>query len=195
MFERFTQEARTVVVGAQQEARSLGHGWIGTEHLLLSVLADASSDTATALGRLGLDHETVRERLVSELGSGVGDDEALRDLGIDLAEVRRRVEERFGPGALADRPDGRRGWWPAGRRKRRQRCDGPTGHIPFDPQAKKALELALREALAAHDRDIRSTHLVLGLMRQPGMATRLVTALGVEPGDVRKAVLDLSQAA
>ena len=37
MFERFTTGAREVVVGAQTEARALGHGWIGTEHLLLAV--------------------------------------------------------------------------------------------------------------------------------------------------------------
>ena len=40
MFERFTQEAREVVVLAQEEARALGHNYIGTEHLLLALVAD-----------------------------------------------------------------------------------------------------------------------------------------------------------
>jgi ATP-dependent Clp protease ATP-binding subunit ClpC len=39
MFERFTDSARRIVVLAQQEARDLGHGWIGTEHLLLALFA------------------------------------------------------------------------------------------------------------------------------------------------------------
>ncbi len=38
-FARFTPEARGAVVVAQEEARALGHGHVGTEHLLLGVLA------------------------------------------------------------------------------------------------------------------------------------------------------------
>jgi ATP-dependent Clp protease ATP-binding subunit ClpC len=40
MFERFTDRARRVVVLAQEEARILGHNWIGTEHLLLGLLRE-----------------------------------------------------------------------------------------------------------------------------------------------------------
>ena len=39
MFERFTASARQIVVRAQSEARELGHGFIGCEHLLLALLA------------------------------------------------------------------------------------------------------------------------------------------------------------
>ena len=39
MFERFTSEARGTVTGAQAEARRLHHTHIGTEHLLLALLA------------------------------------------------------------------------------------------------------------------------------------------------------------
>ena len=39
MFERFTSRARRVVVLAQEEARLLNHNYIGTEHLLLGILA------------------------------------------------------------------------------------------------------------------------------------------------------------
>ncbi|HJY55856.1 MAG TPA: Clp protease N-terminal domain-containing protein, partial [Streptosporangiaceae bacterium] len=38
MFERFTNQARRVVVLAQEEARMLDHNYIGTEHLLLGLL-------------------------------------------------------------------------------------------------------------------------------------------------------------
>jgi ATP-dependent Clp protease ATP-binding subunit ClpC len=40
MFERFTEPARRVVVLAQDEARLLRYGYIGTEHLLLSLLRE-----------------------------------------------------------------------------------------------------------------------------------------------------------
>ncbi len=194
MFERFTESARAVVVGAQSEARSLGHGWIGTEHLLLAVLADESSGVTSALHGLGLDVGRVRAQVLAEVGAGVDDEAALRDLGIDLGAVRQRVEQAFGPGAL-DAPPPRRG-----RRFLRSRrppvpCGPPSGHIPFTARAKKSLELALREAAAQHSRDIRATHLVLGLMREEGLAARVVTRLGVPPDAVRQAVLDLGRAA
>jgi ATP-dependent Clp protease ATP-binding subunit ClpA len=195
MFERFTEEARAAVVQAQTEARSLGHGWIGTEHLLLAVLADESSGVTRALGGLGLDAARVRQQVLAEIGAGVDDDTALADLGIDLEAVRRRVEERFGPGAL-DSPAPRRRRRLLGRRRRPPvPCGSPSGHIPFTPRAKKSLELALREALAAKSRDIRTTHLVLGLMREEGLAAAVVTRLGVRPDAVRQAVLDLGRAA
>jgi ATP-dependent Clp protease ATP-binding subunit ClpC len=41
MFERFTERARQVIVLAQEEARTLWHNYIGTEHLLLGLLREA----------------------------------------------------------------------------------------------------------------------------------------------------------
>ena len=196
MFERFSDEARGVVVRAQQEARALGHGWIGTEHLLVAALADIDSPVARALGRLGLTADAVRARVLQEVGPGPGDDDAaLRDLGIDLDVVRRRVEERFGPGALD-----RAGPAPGGRRRRLRRrrhacTEGERGHIPFTPRAKKALELSLREALTHRRKEIRLADVVLGVMRTDGLAAGVVTRLGVPPDAVRRAVLDLDRAA
>jgi ATP-dependent Clp protease ATP-binding subunit ClpA len=199
MFERFTEEARTVVVLAQGEARSLGHGWIGTEHLLLAALGDERSDVTRALGALGLDAGTVRARVLQEVGTGVDDGTALRDLGIDLDVVRQRVEERFGQGALDGNGRGSRRWrW----RRRRERlagslgsCPPGPGHIPFTCRAKKSLELSLREALAQQSKEITAAHLVLGMMRADGLAAGVVSRLGVKPDDVRRAVLDLGRAA
>jgi len=181
MFERFTQSAREVVVGAQQEARALGHCWIGTEHLLIAAVS-RPGEAAGTLRRLGITAAALTAALTDQLGDGHDDTTALRDLGIDLEAVRRRVEERFGAGAL-DPPvgSGRRRPWLL--RRRRQ-------HIPFTAEAKRALELALREALSLRDKEIRVEHLVLGLMRSDGLAAGLVTRLGAAPGDVRRAVLD-----
>jgi ATP-dependent Clp protease ATP-binding subunit ClpA len=196
MFERFTAEARAVVVEAGVEARTLGHGWVGTEHLLLGVLADRSSDVARALRDLGIDAGRVRAQVLAEVGAGVDDETALRDLGIDLRDVRRRVEERFGAGALDRNPPPRRRLRLLPRRRRRRvLCPNPSGHVPFSPRAKKSLELALREALATKSREIRTTHLVLGLMREDGLAAAVVTRLGVRPDAVRRVVLDLGRAA
>ena len=55
MFERFTMRARRAVVLAQEEARALHHGRIGTEHLVLGLLHEGEGRAAQALGALGLD--------------------------------------------------------------------------------------------------------------------------------------------
>ena len=54
MFERFTERARQVVVLAQDEARALGHDYIGTEHLLLGLLREADGLGARTLNSLGV---------------------------------------------------------------------------------------------------------------------------------------------
>jgi ATP-dependent Clp protease ATP-binding subunit ClpC len=74
MFERFTDRARLAVVQAQEEATTLDHNYLGTEHLLLS-----------------LTHESVG-------GSGA---KALKSLGISLEAVRLRVAEAIGRGEQA----------------------------------------------------------------------------------------------
>jgi ATP-dependent Clp protease ATP-binding subunit ClpA len=186
MFERFTEGARQVVVDAQAEARGLRHGWVGTEHLMLAFLRDGSP-LAGALTPLGLTYELARQEVATLTAAATSDsDAALRDLGIDVDEVRRRVEASFGPGALADPP--REGRWRRVRVSRRRR-EG-KGHIPFTAEAKKALELSLREALQLDSREITASHVVLGVVRAGGQATVVMNRLGVEPAAVRRAVLD-----
>ena len=54
MLERFTDEARRVLVLAQEEVRTLYHNHIGTEHILLCVIHEGESAAATALEPLGV---------------------------------------------------------------------------------------------------------------------------------------------
>lgn len=72
MFERFSEEARQVVVLAQEEARGLWHNYIGTEHLLLGLLReeDRVDDPAKPLSSLGVTLEGARERVVRIVGRG-----------------------------------------------------------------------------------------------------------------------------
>ena len=71
MFERFTDQARRVVVLAQDEARMLGHNYIGTEHILLGLLSEGEGLAAQALRALEITLEAAREQ-VSEIGEGTG---------------------------------------------------------------------------------------------------------------------------
>lgn len=70
MFERFSDRARRVVVAAQQEARALGHDYIGTEHLLLGLIHEGGGVGAKALESLGIGADGLRERVVTIVGTG-----------------------------------------------------------------------------------------------------------------------------
>ena len=143
MFERFTRGAREAVERAQDEARAIGSPSIGTAEMLLGV-AGGDGPGARALAAQGATYDALRARVVS----GGLDGDALASIGVDLDEIRRRAEANFGPGAL----------------ERRRRPKG--SHVPFTPEGKKALELALREAIALGDkRDRRRARAARGAAR------------------------------
>ncbi|GAA4918932.1 UvrB/UvrC motif-containing protein [Stackebrandtia albiflava] len=60
MFERFTDRAQRVIVMSQEEARSLRHRQIGTEHLLLAMLREGEGVAATSLQAHGFDYDRTR---------------------------------------------------------------------------------------------------------------------------------------
>jgi ATP-dependent Clp protease ATP-binding subunit ClpA len=141
MFERFTDRARRVVVLSQEEARLLRHPYIGTEHILLGLVREGEGFAARSL----------------------------EALGVDLAGVRRKVEEIVGEGD-----------------------DHPSGHIPFTPRSKKVLELALREALQLGHNYIGTEHILLGLVREgEGVAAQVLVALGADLSSVRRKVIEV----
>jgi ATP-dependent Clp protease ATP-binding subunit ClpC len=70
MFERFTDRSRRVVVLAQEEARMLGHGHIGTEHLLLGLLHEQSGIASLVLRSAGITIEAARVRVAEIIGPG-----------------------------------------------------------------------------------------------------------------------------
>jgi hypothetical protein len=149
MFERFTDTARHVVVQAQDDARRLGHNYIGCEHLLLA--AAAAGEPASAVLR---DHGVTPDRVEAEILRSIGrgqtadplgglDRQALAFIGIDLDAVRARIEAAFGPDALTRAVPAacrRRGpAWGKGplaeltrrRRRRRARRNAPLPAGPF----------------------------------------------------------------
>jgi ATP-dependent Clp protease ATP-binding subunit ClpC len=144
MFERFTDRARRVVVLAQEESQRLSHNYIGTEHLLLGLLAEQEGVAARAL----------------------------ESLDVTLTAAREQVEEIIGPGQQK-----------------------PQGHIPFTPQAKKILELSLREALTMGSEVIDTQHLLFGLIDEgDGVGAQILQRLGATAQAVREAVARLIDA-
>jgi ATP-dependent Clp protease ATP-binding subunit ClpA len=191
MFERFTADARTVVVTSQAEARRLGHNFIGTEHVLLGLLRVENSAIARALAGDGVDTDFVRADIVRRVGPhppGVSnaaieqeDAEALKAIGIDLAEVRKAIEATFGEGALRlprDNAPKKRGLF--------ARNYATGGHIPFSSRNKKVLELSLREALRLEQKFIAPEHIMLGLLREgQGLAVQILAEKGVDLARLR----------
>ncbi|MEU1607570.1 Clp protease N-terminal domain-containing protein [Micromonospora matsumotoense] len=184
MFERFTDRARVVVRSAVEQAQRDGRRPVGTEHLLLAVLADTDALAGRVLTSAGVDADDLRVRIrrhVGDGGIGLGeaDADALREIGIDLAAIVARIEDNFGPDALREAvPAPRRRW----------RLRRPVGG-PFSPRSRKALELALREALRLRHRHIGTEHILLGVLREGGgLGAVVLTEAGVDLDDLRRRV-------
>ena len=69
-FGRFTERAQRALIYAQEEARALGHNYVGTEHLLLGLLKEGEGAAAQVLKELGLDIDTCRRQIEELTGKG-----------------------------------------------------------------------------------------------------------------------------
>jgi ATP-dependent Clp protease ATP-binding subunit ClpC len=71
MFERFTPKARHVVVLSQEEARALGHNYIGTEHILLGLINESEGLAARVLvDQFKLTLDGIRQEVTAIVGTG-----------------------------------------------------------------------------------------------------------------------------
>jgi len=168
MFERFTTAARACVVTAQEEARAAGARSVDVRALAIPLLAPGSPGAA-ALDAAGGNPAQIVATLRDDLRTGGLDKDALASLGIDLDAVAERTDAVFGIDALL-----------RGRHRKR-------GHLPFERDAKKALELALREAIRLDERRIEERHLLLGILRGDAPAVAALTS-AVDVAAVRRAL-------
>jgi ATP-dependent Clp protease ATP-binding subunit ClpA len=184
MFERFTGDARAVVVGAAEQAARRGRRRVEAEHLLLALLDRPGGRASSVLAALDVDRR--RDSMVRALadarrraGLTRADSEALAGLGIDVEQIVDRVEEGHGAGALE--PDAGRGAPPA---PRRGWFSGPA----FSSEAKAVVKGALRMALERGEREIGDQHLLLALTAQPGVVSEVLADHGVGPTEVWRAL-------
>jgi ATP-dependent Clp protease ATP-binding subunit ClpA len=178
VFERFTDEARRVVVVSQEEARERRAEQIEPVHLLLALTEDPGRG-GEVLRAAGAGHDSVRSAL-ARAGSAL-DADALAAVGIDLDQVRAAAEAAFGPGALERRGNER------------------AGHIPFADGSKRALEESLRHVLKQkvprRGRTIDSGAVLAGLLAvgDPSV-TRVLAQLGTDADRLRERLGDASAA-
>ena len=174
MFERFTKAARATVVSAQEQAVATKASETRPEHLLGALLQDQSCLAVRVVEELGVSRASLlasleRHRLQHVDGLDDDDAEALRVIGIDLHEVKRRIDSNLG-GLVG------------GRHGRRPRFSRP---------AKKVLQLALREAISLGHNYIGTEHILLGLLRAGDRVVADTAAeTGLEHRVVRAAVAD-----
>jgi ATP-dependent Clp protease ATP-binding subunit ClpC len=70
MFGRFTERAQKSILLAQEEAKKLRHNYVGTEHILLGLLAEGEGIAAVALNNMGIDLEKVKNEVINAIGEG-----------------------------------------------------------------------------------------------------------------------------
>jgi len=142
------------------EARRLGHHYIGTEHLLLGLVREGEGIAAEVLESLGAKLETVRTHITQVLSH------TSAERGV---EPGRQVIMR-GEG----RTDDAEVW---------------TLLETFDPHARRVLTVAQEEATRLQHNYIGTEHIMLGLIGQPDSpAARVLADLGVRPDRLRSAV-------
>ena len=131
MWQFFTERGKKVVQLAHREALRLGHDVIGTEHILLGILSEGE-------------------------GAAV---QALESLGLNLDEVRSRIESATGKSHPILKPV----------------------DLPLSPRAKRVLDLSIREARNMGVNYVGTEHILLGILSEgEGVAASILLTLGVD---------------
>ncbi|MBR2720291.1 MAG: ATP-dependent Clp protease ATP-binding subunit [Lentisphaeria bacterium] len=139
-FDKLTPRARQVLMLAKRESMRFNHGYVGTEHLLLGLLA---------------------------LGEGVAV-EVMREKGLNLEALRLEVEKSCGQGEATML----------------------AGDLALTGGLSKVLDIAAKEAASMNYNFVGTEHLLLGILREGGsQAARIMRNLGLDAGEIRKAVL------
>ncbi len=137
MRNNFSSRVQMVIQFSREEAIRLGHDYIGTEHLLLGLLRE---------------------------GEGIAA-EILKNLGIDLDELRKAIEETV-------------------------KSSGETvtmGNIPFTKRAEKVLKMSYVEAERYKSDIIGTEHLLLALSKErDGVAAQILMSFGVNYEAIRE---------
>lgn len=135
MFERFTEKAIKVVMLAQEEARRLGHNFVGTEQILLGLIGESTGKhyqkrkqclSCVLIFRhspgYGRCYHCLWWSRAEQFSAGIAA-KVLKSMGVTLKDARAEVEKIIGRGS-----------------------GFVAVEIPFTPRAKRVLELSLEEA-------------------------------------------------
>jgi Mrp family chromosome partitioning ATPase len=183
VFDRCDADATTVVETALEEARRLGHDYLGTEHLLLALVRHRELLPEPVRVMLPND-AAMLSAAVDTLGADPAppDAELLKVVGIDLDEVRSAVRQTFGADAL-DQLGRRRVHqpWQPWRRPTRRCTSLLAGVMSVAPRVKQALERGLLDAARRQRDALDPAALLLGMLETEGaMSNELLRRTGVD---------------
>ncbi|MDD3915586.1 MAG: Clp protease N-terminal domain-containing protein, partial [Synergistaceae bacterium] len=140
MWHFFTERGRKVVQLAHREALRLGHDVVGTEHVLLAILSEGE-------------------------GAGV---QTLEALGVNLAELRSRIESTVGKSHPILKPV----------------------DLPLSPRAKRVFDLSVREARNMGVNYVGTEHILLGILAEgESAAARVLLGLGIDHATLAKEIM------
>ncbi len=140
MWHFFTERGRKVVQLAHREALRLGHDVVGTEHVLLAVISEGE-------------------------GAAV---QTLEALGVDLAELRSRIESTVGKSHPILKPV----------------------DLPLSPRAKRVFDLSVREARNMGVNYVGTEHILLGILAEgESAAARVLIGLGIDHALLAKEIM------
>lgn len=158
----FTERVRKVLQQAREEAFSLHHQYVGTEHILLG-LCDGGGVAEHALTSLGATPDAVRAAVLQVVKPGSAEHDETESVGGLI-------------GAIVDS---------IGLKK-------PKVDLPYTSRAKKVLELAMTEARELHHAYVGTEHLLMGLLREErGIGAQVLASLGLTVPSMRQEILRL----
>jgi excisionase family DNA binding protein len=169
LFDKFTERSRKVLTFANEEAGSLGHNYIGTEHILLGLVHEGEGVAALALIRSGLSLEGVRESMLRVIAQSITKNDSP---GVK-SQVKTAMQNILGAGQTADG---------AARRN-------------MTARATKVIELAVGEAHNFGHHYVGTEHILLGILSEgEGLAAKvLVKESNLQLEAVRSLVLTILQ--
>lgn len=161
--------AKRALQAASDRARLERAPELRPEHLLLGLLDEPDSTASRILAEFGVPEE--REHVIAAFraadrrgGLTDADLDALAGLGIEVETVVDKVEQNLGPGVLS-----------AARNKRRRRV--PTlikGGPPFSADVIRTIHAAIMEIKEVRLKVVGDEHLLLGLLRRPGLVAEVL---------------------
>jgi len=220
MFDRFSEDARKVMSNARRAALDFGHDFIGTEHLLLGVLAIESSVATAVLTSLGADAGRVRAAVELRMTRGT-QTATLSQLPFTPAVKRvleESLEEALGAGhdhigtghlllgllhhrdglaakALGDAGVNYESARPKALDVLRTRSDPRDGPPPgtstmVGGSSKSLFVRAYGEAERLRAKSVEEEHVLLAMLRGDGVAARVLRQAGVTAEGVERAIRD-----
>jgi ATP-dependent Clp protease ATP-binding subunit ClpC len=175
VYDRFTALAKRAMVAARDAAASIGHDFIGTEHLLIG-LGQTAGTASEALRAQGVELDRLRAEVERQMAArgvaathGAAATDALATLGIDVVEIRRRADASFGAGSFQfPRP-------------------------AFSLSAKHAVKASLDYARELGQERIDTEHLLLGVLTdETDTSMHALTQLSVDVAALRRTLTSRS---